>query len=95
MSRDARNRLERPERMTIRCGGLPLLNPPKIGWEIRIGSACSRQSDYLDELTEGACVNAFAAALSHDQTQSGSRAPNGGAAAPLTWSTGFPYFPYP
>jgi hypothetical protein len=22
--------------MTIRCGGLPLLNPPKIGWEIRI-----------------------------------------------------------
>jgi hypothetical protein len=34
------------------CGGLPLLNPPKIGWEIRIGSARSRQSNQPRELTE-------------------------------------------
>jgi hypothetical protein len=29
-----------------------LLNPPKIGWEIRIDSACSRQTINLDEITE-------------------------------------------
>jgi hypothetical protein len=64
--------------MTIRCGGLLLLNSPNIGWE----SASPRQqvgkAIDLNKTTERdysvRCVNAFAMTLSHDQTQSGPHA---------------------
>jgi hypothetical protein len=60
--------------MTIRWGGLLLLNSPNIGW----GSPSPRQqvgkAIDLNRMTEHdysvRCVNAFAMALPHDQTQS-------------------------
>jgi hypothetical protein len=38
--------------MTIRCGGLLLLNPPKIGWESASAAPAVGKAICLDEITE-------------------------------------------
>jgi hypothetical protein len=64
--------------MTIRWGGLLLLNSPNIGWES--ASPCQQVGNAIDLNRMTArdhsvrCVNAFVMALSHDQTQSGPHA---------------------
>jgi len=38
--------------MTIRCGGLLLLNPPKIDWESASATPAVGKAINLDEITE-------------------------------------------
>jgi hypothetical protein len=72
--------------MTIRCGGLLLLNPPKIGWESASAAPAVGKAICLDEITE----RDYPAEVRQRLCQ-------GVVTPPQLTSSGFPYlagFPY-